>query len=224
MSPPERVRTAGDEPVPVVDGVHAAIGRAPFLLRPVLRVLSVALLPWLLAPICVVRGVRTLMASLYVAAFWAWLYLLISLNRLNTHAGPTVPGTRPVPVMPPGWLLAMLATPFLVALLANVRPLSRWFVPCRTVAWSLLWSLPVVFIIIQAAPENTMGSDHSRDQATVRHGTNHLDSGRTFASAATRNGVATRASSHPGGITGTGLVPGTVAAWLVFSRLTLTRR
>ena len=61
-------------------------GALPFLLRPVLTVLSVALLPWLLAPICVVRGVRTLMASLYVAAFWAWVYLLISVNRVNTHA------------------------------------------------------------------------------------------------------------------------------------------
>jgi len=156
MPPPGRVRTAGDEPVPVVDGVHAAIGRAPFLLRPVLTVLSVALLPWLLAPICVVRGVRTVMASLYVAAFWAWLYLLISVNRVNTQAGQTVSGTHPVPVMPPGWLVAMLATPFLVAALANVRPLSKWFVPCRTVAWSLLWSLPVVFFIIQASPQNTM--------------------------------------------------------------------
>ena len=36
MLPPVRVRTAGDEPVPVVDGVHAAIGRAPVLMRPVL--------------------------------------------------------------------------------------------------------------------------------------------------------------------------------------------
>ncbi|HEX9040725.1 MAG TPA: hypothetical protein VF838_06810, partial [Trebonia sp.] len=106
--------------MPVVDGVHAAIGRAPFLLRPVLTVLSVALLPWLLGPVCVVRGVRTLMASLYVAAFWGWLYLLLSANRLSAHASPTVPGTRPVPVMPPGWLLAMLATPFLVAVLAGV--------------------------------------------------------------------------------------------------------
>jgi SpoVK/Ycf46/Vps4 family AAA+-type ATPase len=142
--------------VPVVANVHAAIGRAPLLLRPVLVVLTVVLLPWLLAPICVVRGVRTLMSSAYVAAFWAWLYLLISFNRLNTHASPTVPGTHPVPTMPAAWLLAMLATPFLVAVLANVRPLSRWFIPCRTVAWSLLWSSPVVFFIVQASPQNTM--------------------------------------------------------------------
>jgi SpoVK/Ycf46/Vps4 family AAA+-type ATPase len=141
--------------VPVADRVHAAIKRAPLLLRPVLTVLSVVLLPWLLAPICVVRGVRTAMASLYVAAFWAWLYLLISANRLSTHATPAVPVAHPDTV-PPAWLLAMLATPFLVAALANVRPLSHWFVPCRTVAWSLLWSSPVVFFIVQASPENTM--------------------------------------------------------------------
>jgi SpoVK/Ycf46/Vps4 family AAA+-type ATPase len=157
MLPPVRGRTArDDDPVPVVDGVHAAIWRAPLLMRPVLAALSVALLPWLLAPICVFRGVRTVMASLYVAAFWAWVYFLISANRLSTHATPTVPTANPVHTIPTAWLLAMLATPFLVAALANVRPLSRWFIPCRTVAWSLLWSSPLVFFIVQASPQNTM--------------------------------------------------------------------
>ena len=156
MLPPVRGRTPGDEPVPVVDGVHAAIRRAPLLMQPVLAALSVALLPWLLAPICVVRGVRTVMASLYVAAFWAWVYLLISANRLNAHASSTAPTAHQVPAIPPAWLLAMLATPFLVAACANVRPLSRWFISCRTVAWSLLWSSPVVFFIVQASPQNTM--------------------------------------------------------------------
>ncbi len=157
MLPPVRVRTAGQEPVPVVDSVHAAIRRAPVLMRPVLAALSVAFLPWLLAPICVFRGVRTVMASVYVAAFWAWVYVLISANRLNTHAAPTAaPTARTVATVPPGWLLAMLVTPFLVAALANIRPLSRWFISCRTVAWSLLWSSPVVFFIVQASPQNTM--------------------------------------------------------------------
>ena len=107
MLPPVRGRAAGDEPVPVVDGVHAAIGRAPFLLRPVLTVLSVALLPWLLAPICVVRGVRGLMASLYVSAFWAWLYFLISANRLSTRATPTVASAHQVHTVPAAWFVAI---------------------------------------------------------------------------------------------------------------------
>jgi SpoVK/Ycf46/Vps4 family AAA+-type ATPase len=140
----------------VVDGVHAAIGRAPLLMRPVLAALSVVLLPWLLAPICVFRGVRTAMASLYVAAFWAWVYFLISANRLNTNAEPTAHTVSTPPTVPAAWLLAMLATPFLVGALANLRPLSRWFIPCRTVAWSLLWSSPIVFFIVQASPANTM--------------------------------------------------------------------
>ncbi|MGH3266204.1 MAG: hypothetical protein ACRDNS_29895, partial [Trebonia sp.] len=140
--------------MPVVDGVHAAIRRAPLLMQPVLLAFSVAFLPWLLAPICVVRGARSVMSSLYVAAFWAWVYFLISANRLNTEASATTAGG--VHTVPVAWLLAMLATPFLVATLANVRPLSRWFNPCRTVAWSLLWSLPVVFFVVQGSPQNTM--------------------------------------------------------------------
>src|ERR1700727_2302375 len=121
MLPPVRGRTPGDEPVPVVDGVHAAIRRAPLLMQPVLAALSVALLP-----------------------------------RLIAHASSTAPTAHQVPAIPPAWLLAMIATPFLVAACANVRPLSRWFIPCRTVAWSLLWSSPVVFFIVQASPQNTM--------------------------------------------------------------------
>jgi SpoVK/Ycf46/Vps4 family AAA+-type ATPase len=156
MSPPVRGRTAGDEPVPVVDAVHASIQRAPLLMRPVLAVLSVVCLPWLLAPICVVRGVRTVMASLYTAAFFAWLYLLFSLNRVSTRTVATAPAADQVRVVPEGWLLAMLATPFLVAALASIRPLSQWTVPCRTVAWALPWSLPLVFFIVQDSPENTM--------------------------------------------------------------------
>jgi SpoVK/Ycf46/Vps4 family AAA+-type ATPase len=158
MLPPVRVRTAGDQPVPVVDGVHAAIRRAPLLMRPVLAVLAVALLPWLLAPICVIRGVRTVVASLYVASFWAWVYFLISSNRLATKATASAgaEAAHPVHTVPPAWLAAMLVTPFLVAALANLRPLSRWFVPCRTVAWSLVWSAPVVAAIVQASPQNTM--------------------------------------------------------------------
>ena len=40
------------------------------------------------------------------------------------------------------WLYSLLLLPFAVALAAHARPLARWFVPCRTVAWVLLWSVP----------------------------------------------------------------------------------
>ncbi len=41
------------------------------------------------------------------------------------------------------FLYSLLLLPFVVALAAHAKPLARWFVPCRTVAWVLLWSVPV---------------------------------------------------------------------------------
>ena len=58
----------------------------------------------------------------------------------------------------------------------------------------------IVFCGEACTMKKTRGNDHSNDQATVRHGMNHLDSGRTLASAATRNGVASMANSHAAGI------------------------
>ena len=46
----------------------------------------------------------------------------------------------------------MLLLPFVVALAAHARPLARWFVPCRTVAWVLVWSVPVAVIALKVAP------------------------------------------------------------------------
>ena len=50
------------------------------------------------------------------------------------------------------WLYSLLLLPFVVALAAHARPLARWFVPCRTVAWVLAWSVPVAVIALKAAP------------------------------------------------------------------------
>ena len=51
------------------------------------------------------------------------------------------------------WLYSLLLLPFAVALAAHARPLARWFVPCRTVAWVLLWSVPAGVIALKAAPD-----------------------------------------------------------------------
>jgi SpoVK/Ycf46/Vps4 family AAA+-type ATPase len=117
------------------------------LMRPVLAVLAVAFLPWLLAPISVWAGLRSKMASLYVAAFGTWTFCVVNLDR-----APAAKGTSPRVAL--AWWLAMMATPFVIAVVAHIRPMSRWFVPCRTVAWSLLWSFPVGFLVVQARPAN----------------------------------------------------------------------
>jgi len=50
------------------------------------------------------------------------------------------------------WLYSVILLPFLVALAAHAKPLARWFVPCRTVAWVLGWSVPAGVIALKAAP------------------------------------------------------------------------
>jgi hypothetical protein len=50
------------------------------------------------------------------------------------------------------WLYSVILLPFAVALAAHARPLARWFVPCRTVAWVLAWSVPAGVIALNAAP------------------------------------------------------------------------
>jgi SpoVK/Ycf46/Vps4 family AAA+-type ATPase len=146
MLPPGRAQSAtADRPAPLVGRVDGAIARAPMLMRPVLAILAVVCLPWLLAPISVYAGLRSKMASLYVAAFGTWTFCVVNLDR--APASSASGNTERVQL---GWWLAMMATPFAIAAVAHIRPLARWFVPCRTVAWALLWSFPVGFLIVQA--------------------------------------------------------------------------
>jgi len=42
----------------------------------------------------------------------------------------------------PAWLLPLVVLPFLVVAAAHAATLARWYVPCRTVAWAELWSIP----------------------------------------------------------------------------------
>ncbi len=50
------------------------------------------------------------------------------------------------------WLYSVILLPVLVALAAHAKPLARWFIPCRTVAWVLAWSVPAGVIALKAAP------------------------------------------------------------------------
>src|SRR5579863_2701749 len=54
------------------------------------------------------------------------------------------------------WLYALLLLPVAVAFAAHARPLARWFVPCRTVAWVLLWSVPVGAIALRVWPKQPL--------------------------------------------------------------------
>jgi SpoVK/Ycf46/Vps4 family AAA+-type ATPase len=85
------------------------------------------------AVVSVVQGRRTAGASACVALWGVAVF-----SALGT-------GNR-------SWLYSLLLLPFVVALAAHARPLARWFVPCRTVAWVLAWSVPVGAIALKALP------------------------------------------------------------------------
>jgi len=97
----------------------------PFGLAFLLPVLLLAALVY--APFAVSAAHRTVLASLSVAV-WG-LALVSGLSG----------GYRP-------WLALLLLLPFVVVLAAHAGTLGRWFVPCRTVAWTLGWSLPIAMI------------------------------------------------------------------------------
>ena len=84
------------------------------------------------AVVAVVQGRRTVGASVSVA-LWGLVVFSVASRGDRT------------------WLYSVLLLPFAVVLAAHARPLARWFVPCRTVAWVLAWSVPAAVIAFKAA-------------------------------------------------------------------------
>jgi len=76
------------------------------------------------APVAVASGHRGVIASLSVAA---WGLALVSAWSAHRQS----------------FMLGLLVLPFAAVAAAHAGSLGRWFVPCRTVAWTLLWALPV---------------------------------------------------------------------------------
>jgi SpoVK/Ycf46/Vps4 family AAA+-type ATPase len=107
----------------LVVAVMAAIVAAPFLL---LAVLGYAI-------IAVVEGRRNVMASLSVAT-WGVAVAAIGSGGYRTA------------------LIPLLVLPFAVALAAHAAVLARWYVPCRTVAWTLLWAIPAGVVALRIWP------------------------------------------------------------------------
>ncbi len=89
------------------------------------------------APYAVFTGRRGVAASLSVAVWGVALVTALS------------GGQQP-------WLVALLALPFAAVAAAQAGAIGRWFVPCRTVAWALLWALPVGIAAWHIAPDQPL--------------------------------------------------------------------
>ncbi|MDQ2811566.1 MAG: AAA family ATPase [Actinomycetota bacterium] len=134
MLPNDRAQPAArDKPSWGARIVHAQ-RRAPTWLKIVVVAAAVLFFPVTLglilltalvyAVVAVIQGRRTAGASASVAVWGLAIFSALSEGNKT-------------------WLYSLLLLPFIVALAAHAKPLARWFVPCRTVAWVLLWSVPI---------------------------------------------------------------------------------
>jgi SpoVK/Ycf46/Vps4 family AAA+-type ATPase len=92
-----------------------------------------ALVLMIYAGYAVWTGRRTVLASLSVAA-----------SGMAVVYGAVGTGSRPLYV-----LALLLVLPPAVAAAAHAGSLGRWFVPCRTVAWTLGWALPIGLLMFR---------------------------------------------------------------------------
>ena len=139
MLPHDRVQPAEREKLNLVERVQQASARASLPRRIVIIICAVLFCCPVLAPIAVVNKVRTRMASAYVAMLAIWIIYIVYLYGAK-----------------PSWQTRweLIALPVVVAVVAHLGRLRRWYVPCRTVAVVLVWP------VLAAAALNQLTDRH----------------------------------------------------------------
>jgi len=147
MLPTARVQSTGREKLNLVERVQRATERIPLPQRIIPILGAVLFLCPVLAPIAVASKSRTKMATAYVAMLAAWLIYFFALYSPDPASAPSEPVR---------W--SLLALPVVMAVIAHLRPMSRWYVPCRTAVATLVW--PVVFAaaLLKQLPHDTVAA------------------------------------------------------------------
>jgi SpoVK/Ycf46/Vps4 family AAA+-type ATPase len=133
MLPNDRAQSAAPAVPNRLARVFGVFKRAPLPLKIGFVLLAIILLPpsagflylggMVYGVYAVAKGYRTVWASLAVAL---WGVDGAVFARTNGS-----------------WFVLLLVMPFVIAAGAHIGPLARWHVPCRTVAWALVWSVPI---------------------------------------------------------------------------------
>jgi SpoVK/Ycf46/Vps4 family AAA+-type ATPase len=108
----------------------AAVALAIILCGPEIGIVLLAAMGY--AVYALIQGRRSLLASLSVAV---WGLVAAGLAGSGSH-----------------WFYLLLILPFFLAAAAHAGPLARVHIPCRTVAWALLWSIPVGVAALRGWP------------------------------------------------------------------------
>jgi SpoVK/Ycf46/Vps4 family AAA+-type ATPase len=145
MLPNDRVQSTGREKLNLVERVQRATDRIPMPQRIVPIIGAVVFLCPVLAPIAVAGRVRTKMASAYVAMLAIWIIYVTALYT-----------TDPVGDKSPAVRWSLIALPVVMAFAAHLGPLRSWYVPCRTVAATLVWPVILVAALLNQLPAKSV--------------------------------------------------------------------
>jgi SpoVK/Ycf46/Vps4 family AAA+-type ATPase len=142
MLPNDRAQPAAQEKPSWGSRVLRWVGKAPLYVKLIVLVAAVFASPFLLlyvlgsAVIDVIQKRPGRMAAFAVAAWAIPVDLFSQVPRLR--------------------MLPLLVLSFAVAWAAGTRPLARWYLPCRTTAWAMLWSLPVGVVLLRFWPHQPL--------------------------------------------------------------------
>jgi len=114
------------------------VGRAPLIVKVVLVAVALVLWPFLLPFALLTSAIavaqkRPGRAAAYATATWV---LPVAIFAHVYRA----------------WSIPLLILPFVVAWVTTTKKLSSLYVPCRSTAWAMLWSIPTGFILLRVWP------------------------------------------------------------------------
>jgi SpoVK/Ycf46/Vps4 family AAA+-type ATPase len=147
MLPNDRIQSKARGNLSLVDRVQRAMGRIPMPQRIVPIAGAVIFLCPVLAPAAIIGKARGKMASAYVAMLALWIIYVSALYSADPEQAPSA-GAR--------W--SLIALPFVIAACAHLGPLRRAYVPCRTVAITLLWPVILVAALLREFPSDSTAS------------------------------------------------------------------
>src|SRR6516162_7456072 len=142
MLPHDRAQPAAREKPSWPTRIMRWVGKAPLIIKVILAAAALVLWPFLLPFALLYSGVavaqkRPGRAAAYATAAWVFpIAIFAHVYRV--------------------WSIALLVLPFAVAWLSTTRRLASSYAPCRTTAWSMLWSIPTGFILLRVWPHQPL--------------------------------------------------------------------
>jgi SpoVK/Ycf46/Vps4 family AAA+-type ATPase len=142
MLPHDRAQPAAQDKPSWPTRIMRWVGQAPLIIKVVLVAAALVLWPFVLpfaligSAVAVVQK-RPGRAAAYATATWVFPVAIFA------HVYRA-------------WSIPLLILPFAVAWLATTRKLARSYVPCRSTAWAMLWSIPAGFILLRIWPHQPL--------------------------------------------------------------------